>query len=81
LDALADNCLKDQWLKTNLVPLTEKKQVLEILEMAVGDGKRSLSYAGMGQSLLTTDGPLTLQHCQNQKYNPHIRVLRPELSL
>lgn len=35
LDALADNSLKDRWLKTNAVPLTEKKQVLEILEMVV----------------------------------------------
>jgi alcohol dehydrogenase class IV len=42
LDALADNCLKDPWLKTNPVSLTEKKQVLEILEMVVGDGKSSL---------------------------------------
>jgi alcohol dehydrogenase class IV len=42
LEALADNCLKDPWLKTNPVPLTEKKQVLEILEMVVGDGKSNL---------------------------------------
>ena len=41
LDALADNCLKDPWLKTNPVPLTEKKQVMEILEMAAGDDKSS----------------------------------------
>jgi alcohol dehydrogenase class IV len=38
LDALADNSLKDRWLPTNAVPLTEKSQVLEILEMVVGDG-------------------------------------------
>jgi len=41
-DALADSCLKDPWLKTNAVPLTEKKQVLEILDMAAGDGKSSM---------------------------------------
>lgn len=42
LDKLAENCLKDPWLKTNPVPLTDKKQVLEILEMVVGDDKSSL---------------------------------------
>ena len=42
LDALADNCLKDPWLKTNSVPLTEKGQVLEILEMVVGDENSTL---------------------------------------
>lgn len=42
LDALAENCLKDRWLKTNPVPLTTKQQVLEILEMVVGDEKSSL---------------------------------------
>ncbi|KAK9655933.1 hypothetical protein HCH54_000621 [Aspergillus fumigatus] len=35
LDELAANSLHDRWCKTNPVPLTEKKQVLEILEMAV----------------------------------------------
>ncbi|TAQ90186.1 hypothetical protein B7494_g1483 [Chlorociboria aeruginascens] len=39
LDKLADSSLKDAWLETNPVPLREKKQVLEILEMVVGDGK------------------------------------------
>jgi alcohol dehydrogenase class IV len=42
LDALAVNCLKDRWLKTNPVPLTTKEQVLEILEMVIGDEKSSL---------------------------------------
>jgi len=42
LDALADNCLKDPWLKTNPVPLTEKKQVLDVLEMIVGNEKSTL---------------------------------------
>jgi alcohol dehydrogenase class IV len=37
LDALAENCLKDPWVKTNPVPLLEKEQVLEILEMVVGN--------------------------------------------
>lgn len=32
-DDLAENSLKDPWLKTNPVPVTEKSQVLEILEM------------------------------------------------
>ncbi|KAH6713130.1 alcohol dehydrogenase [Leptodontidium sp. MPI-SDFR-AT-0119] len=41
-DALAANCLKDAWLKTNPVPLTEKKQVLEILEWVADDGKSHL---------------------------------------
>jgi alcohol dehydrogenase class IV len=41
-DALAHNCLKDRWLKTNAVPLIEKNQVLEILDMAAGDGKSNL---------------------------------------
>lgn len=36
LDGLADNSMKDRWLATNAVPLTEKSQVLEILEMVVG---------------------------------------------
>ena len=35
LDALADNSLKDRCLATNPVPLTEKSQVLEILNMVV----------------------------------------------
>jgi hypothetical protein len=34
--------MKDRWLQTNAVPLIEKKQVLEILEMVIGDGKNSL---------------------------------------
>lgn len=42
LDALADNALKDRWLETNAVPLVEKEQVLEILEVVVGDGKSGL---------------------------------------
>jgi len=33
-DALADNCLKDRALKTNAVPILQKDQVLEILEIA-----------------------------------------------
>jgi alcohol dehydrogenase class IV len=42
LDALANSSMKDRWLQTNAVPLIEKKQVLEILEMVIGDGKNSL---------------------------------------
>lgn len=42
LDALAVNCLKDPWLKQNPVPLVEKSQVMEILEMVVGDGANIL---------------------------------------
>lgn len=36
LDALAEHSLKDRWCMTNPVPLREKAQVLEILEMVVG---------------------------------------------
>ncbi|KAJ5551341.1 hypothetical protein N7535_000709 [Penicillium sp. DV-2018c] len=35
LDAIAENSLHDRWCKTNPVPLKEKEQVLEILEMVV----------------------------------------------
>ncbi|KUJ15645.1 iron-containing alcohol dehydrogenase-like protein [Mollisia scopiformis] len=42
LDALAENCLKDVWLKVNPVPLIRKEQVLEVLEMVVGDTKSNL---------------------------------------
>lgn len=36
LEGLAVNSLTDQWIKTNAKPVTEKEQVLEILEMVVG---------------------------------------------
>ena len=32
-DALAEHCLHDRWCQANVVPLQEKGQVLEILEM------------------------------------------------
>ncbi|KAJ9607513.1 hypothetical protein H2200_007591 [Cladophialophora chaetospira] len=35
LDGLARNTLKDHWIQTNAKPITEKEQVLEILEMVV----------------------------------------------
>lgn len=35
LDSLAQNSLNDLWIKTNAKPITEKSQVLEILEMVV----------------------------------------------
>lgn len=35
LDGLAAHSLHDRWCKTNPVPLKEKEQVLEILEMVV----------------------------------------------
>ncbi|RAH70224.1 iron-containing alcohol dehydrogenase [Aspergillus aculeatinus CBS 121060] len=35
LDCLAENSLHDRWCQTNPVPLKEKSQVLEILEMVV----------------------------------------------
>jgi alcohol dehydrogenase class IV len=41
LDALAENCLTDPWLVTNPLPITEKTQVMDILEMVVGDEKSS----------------------------------------
>ena len=37
LDGLAENSLGDIWIKTNPVPMTEKAQVMEVLEMVVGD--------------------------------------------
>jgi alcohol dehydrogenase class IV len=36
LEMLAMNSLGDKWCKTNPIPLTEKAQVLEILETVVG---------------------------------------------
>ena len=35
LDGLAEHSLHDRWCITNPVPLREKKQVMEILEMVV----------------------------------------------
>lgn len=35
LDILAENSLKDHWIQTNAKPITEKSDVLEILEMVV----------------------------------------------
>ncbi|KAJ9664229.1 hypothetical protein H2198_000447 [Neophaeococcomyces mojaviensis] len=35
LEGLAKNTLTDQWAKTNAKPITEKEQVIEILEMVV----------------------------------------------
>ncbi|KIX95281.1 uncharacterized protein Z520_09198 [Fonsecaea multimorphosa CBS 102226] len=35
LDGLAKNSLKDHWIQTNAKPITEKEQVMEILEMVV----------------------------------------------
>lgn len=35
LDALAEHSLHDRWCQTNPVPLKEKGQVMEILEMVV----------------------------------------------
>lgn len=37
LDAIAESSLKDALCQKNVIPLTEKEQVLEILEMCVGD--------------------------------------------
>jgi alcohol dehydrogenase class IV len=37
LDALADNSMKDRCIPTNAVPLMEKAQVLDILDMAKGN--------------------------------------------
>jgi alcohol dehydrogenase class IV len=36
-DAIAENALKDHLCQMNVIPLTKKEQVLEILEMCVGD--------------------------------------------
>lgn len=37
LPALAEGSLNDRWCQTNPIPLREKEQVMEILEMVVGD--------------------------------------------
>lgn len=37
LDSLAENSMRDRWIPTNPVPLTKKEQVLDVLEMAMGD--------------------------------------------
>lgn len=37
LRALAEGSLNDRWCKTNPIPLRESQQVMEILEMVVGD--------------------------------------------
>jgi alcohol dehydrogenase class IV len=37
LDVIAESSLKDALCQKNIIPLTEKEQVLEILEMCVGD--------------------------------------------
>lgn len=47
LDALADNCLKDPWLESNAVPLRTKEQVLEILEMVLGEVEDSGESSNM----------------------------------
>jgi alcohol dehydrogenase class IV len=41
VDKLATNALKDAWLPTNPVPVTEKSQVMEILQMVVDDDQNS----------------------------------------
>jgi hypothetical protein len=41
LDMLAQNSLHDRWVRANPEPLTKKEQVMEILEMVVGDEKHS----------------------------------------
>lgn len=35
VDGLAENSLHDRWCRTNPVPLTDKSQVLEILDMVL----------------------------------------------
>lgn len=35
LDLLAENSLKDHWILTNAIPITQKEQVMEILDMVV----------------------------------------------
>lgn len=41
LEALAKNTLTDHWAPTNARPLATREDVLEILEMVVGDGEVS----------------------------------------
>lgn len=37
MEGLAVGNLEDRWCKTNTIPLEKKEQVMEILEMVVGE--------------------------------------------
>jgi alcohol dehydrogenase class IV len=47
LDMLATNALKDHWIQTNPIKITEKGQVMEILNMVVETEKRNVRVPGM----------------------------------
>lgn len=47
LDALAGNALKDHWIQTNPIKITEKGQVMEILEMVVETERKNVRLPGM----------------------------------
>lgn len=47
LDGLAVNALKDHWIQTNPIKITEKGQVMEILEMVVETEKRDIKVPGV----------------------------------
>lgn len=47
LDGLAGNALKDHWIQTNPVKITEKEQVLEILRMVAMEVKRGMKVKGV----------------------------------
>jgi alcohol dehydrogenase class IV len=47
LDSLAVNALKDHWIQTNPIKITEKEQVMEILRMVVETEKKDVKVPGV----------------------------------
>jgi alcohol dehydrogenase class IV len=47
LESLATNALKDHWIQTNPIKITEKGQVMEILEMVVETEKKEVKVPGL----------------------------------
>jgi hypothetical protein len=47
LEGLAVNALKDHWIQTNPIKITEKEQVMEILRMVVDKEKRDVKVPGV----------------------------------
>lgn len=47
LESLATNALKDHWIQTNPIKITEKGQVIEILEMVVETEKKEVKVPGL----------------------------------
>lgn len=55
LEQLAGNALKDHWIQTNPIKITEKEQVMEILEMVVETEKKEIKVPG-GHAIVSTNG-------------------------